>query len=653
MITPDYVSSPQTFINTAEFQRSAQGFEKIGHYTTAPLGTFAYKEFWDEEERRCKEGHVVGGVRITGEHYAYLNFSRIKVTVGEGKKAKKYESFPRFLDMDYYYYHELERAKENKEGMIVAKSRRKGFSYKGAFNCVYEYTWYRDSVSIIAAFMGDYCEQTMFMALEMINFLNKNTDWAKRKLIDKRDHTKSGFKEMVNNIQVESGYKSEIMTMSFKDNPFKSIGKSSSIMLFEEAGKWPGLIDAYMLSKPLFSDGDIMIGIPIIYGTGGDMEGGTQDFAEMFYNPTTYGLRSYENIWDENNVGECGWFVSDSWFKLPHVDVNGNSYRGIAEDALQHQRNLIKSTGTKKAYEKHITQQPITPAEAFLRAMGNMFPTVDILRTLSLLETNRALRESEYIGDLVIDEDTGKVEWVPNTKLIPIEQFPLKGSSDAEGCVIIFEHPVEDSPYGRYIAGTDPYDQDHSTTDSLGSTIILDNLTNRIVAEYTARPATSKEYYENVRRMLVYYNAVCLYENQMRGMFDYFEYKVQLYMLADEPELLKDVIQDSRVTRKKGCHMTPQIKHWGEELIKMWLLEPYNAEGTLNVHKIRSITLLKELLAYNETGNFDRVIALMMCLIRRQELRRVVLEESQTVSDIRSADFWKRPLFAKTRNIFR
>ena len=190
MIKPDYIIKPLMFVNTLEFSRAAQHFVRFGKYTLAKEDTLPHKEFWDEEERRCKEGYTVGGVRITGEHYAYLNYARIRLAVNEGTKVRKYEGFPRFLDMDYYYYHELERARADMQGMIVAKSRRKGFSYKGAFNLVYEYNWIRESFSIISAFMGDYANTTMGMALEMINFLNKHTDWAKRKLIDNSTNIK-------------------------------------------------------------------------------------------------------------------------------------------------------------------------------------------------------------------------------------------------------------------------------------------------------------------------------------------------------------------------------------------------------------------------------------------------------------------------------
>lgn len=605
-------------------------------------------------DKYCREGYTVGGIRITGEHFSYLNFARIRIKVGEGKNARKYDAFPRFLDMDYYYYHELELAKENRQGMIVAKSRRKGFSFKGAWNCVYEYNWHRESFSIIAAFMGDYSRQTMTMALNMINFLNKHTDWAKRKLIDTRDHIKSGFKETVNEVLVESGYQSEIMTMSFKDNPFKSIGKSASIMLFEEAGKWPGLIDAYMLSKPLFSDGDVMIGIPIIYGTGGDMEGGTQDFAEMFYNPTAYNLRAYENIWDENAVGECGWFVPDNWYKLPYVDDLGNSDLKMAESSLEKQRDAIRKSGTKRALQLHITQQPLRPAEAFLRVTGNMFPTADLLALLGQIKASNRIKNYDYIGQLIIESDTNKIKWVPDAKLVPILEYPIKKECDTDGCIVIYQMPYEDEmgnvPYGRYLAGLDPYQQEQSAeSSSLGSTLIYDRLTCRVVAEYTGRPSTTKEYYENVRRLLHFFNAICLYENQIKGPFDFFESKNELYMLADQPALIKDIVKDSKVERGKGMHMTPQLKEYGEELIKSWLLEPYEGEQVLNLHKLRCIPLIEELISYNSEGNFDRVIAFMMCLYQAQELRKQKLDGQTVVKDVLQSPFWTKKLFAKNK----
>ena len=648
-IIAPYIISPQTFINTNEFCREAITFAKNGRYTDAPIGTSSYNDYWDEQERRCLEGYTVGGIRVTGEHYGYLNFARIKTTVKEGKKSRKYEGFPRFLDMDYYYFHELEQAMDEGEGIITAKSRQKGFSFKSAWGSAYEYNWHRDSLTIIASFMSDYSEATMGMAINMISFLNKHTDWAKRKLIDTRTHVKAGFKEFIDGIPIDSGFKSEIVSMSFKDNTSKAIGKTARRMLFEEVGKWPGFIDAFQLSKALFYDGEIAIGIPIIQGTGGDMEGGTADFSEMFYNPRAYGLRAYKNVWDDNAVGECGWFVADEWYKSPYIDKEGNSARIIARQANLNRREIVKKSGTKRALDKETTQFPNTPAEAFLRVTGNRFPSADMLARLSKLEADTRISDADFIGELIIDED-GKIEWKLNPKLTPIKTFPLKGDEDTEGCVVIFEHPqtdeLEEITHNRYLVGVDPYSQDKSTTESLGSALVYDRLTKRIVAEYTARPETSNEYYEIVRRLILYYNGICLYENQVPGLFQYLEGKNQAYLLMDQPDYIKDIIKDSRVERGKGMHMTQGLKEHGEDLINAWLREPYDTEpDILNLHKIRSIPLLKELIGYNPEGNFDRVISLTCIMYAVQQLRKYRVEETKdTARGILSSDFFNRKI---------
>tara|TARA_B100000683_G_scaffold237065_1_gene242057 strand:- start:78 stop:758 length:681 start_codon:yes stop_codon:yes gene_type:complete len=224
------------------------------------------------------------------------------------------------------------------------------------------------------------------------------------------------------------------------------------------------------------------------------------------------------------------------------------------------------------------------------------------------------------------------------------------------GCVLIYEMPYEDSdgviPFGMYIAGTDPYDHDESTTSSLGSTFILNKLTNRIVAEYTGRPDTANQYYENVRRLLKFYNAKCLYENERKGLFQYLEHKHETYLLADQPEIIKDVVQNSKVQRQKGMHMSKPLKIYGEELIKMWLLEPNGSEGLLNLHRIRSIALLKELIAYNNIGNFDRVMSLMMVIYHLEEVKKIKVEKDRKVKTIYDQSFWDKSLFSRKRKPF-
>ena len=91
------------------------------------------------------------------------------------------------------------------------------------------------------------------------------------------------------------------------------------------------------------------------------------------------------------------------------------------------------------------------------------------------------------------------------------------------------------------------------------------------------------------------------------------------------------------------------MKHifYGEELIKMWLLEPYETDGLLNLHRIRSVGLLKELIAYNNYGNFDRVMAMMMVMYHLEEVKKIKVEKEKKVSTIYDQGFWNKKLFSR------
>jgi len=156
--------------------------------------------------------------------------------------------------VDYYFFHEKEKARLNNQGLIVAKSRRKGFSFKNASLCAYNFAFLRDSTSIIGAYLDEYSQATMYMALDVLNFLNKNTAWGKRRNPDRKDHVKARFKENLDGNEVWAGYNSEIYTLTFKDNFSAAIGKKAELFLFEEAGKWPNLIQSYMVTAPVFRD---------------------------------------------------------------------------------------------------------------------------------------------------------------------------------------------------------------------------------------------------------------------------------------------------------------------------------------------------------------------------------------------------------------
>ena len=164
-----------------------------------------------------------------------------------------------------------------------------------------------------------------------------------------------------------------------------------------------------------------------------------------------------------------------------------------------------------------------------------------------------------------------------------------------------------------------------------------------IVAEYTARPETAKEFYEQCRLLLNWYGIVgtCLYENEKIGIKTYFENLNCLHLLAPTPSILK-ANTSSNVNRQIGQHMSTKVKEEAEIMLRDWLVAP-SGDGKLNLHRIRSKPLLKELINYNKLANFDRVIGLMLCVIQMTQMYKIVtqVKEEAKVED----PFFTRPLF--------
>lgn len=677
----EHVPYVEWFTNTNEFRQQALFFEQWGKYTLLEKGTTAYIEFWKEETRKCMEGMTNSdGITITGVHYFYLNYVRIKSE--DAITGRKKFNFPRFLDIDYDYFHLVEVARRKHKGLIFTKPRRTGFSYKDAALCTHEYNFYRDSVCVIGAFLEKLSTTTMNMVLDNMNFLNANTEWRKQRNPDTKDFVKARFEKSVDGVKVWAGYMSEVKKLTFKDNPFAAVGLTTNIFIFEEAGTLNNLKDAYGITEPCWKDGDNMIGIPIIFGTGGDMEGGTADFAYMFSNPSEYNLLEFNNIWEAGKEAtKCGWFIPATrgrlgiykdelgkhpeWKGKPMVDENGNSLEDIALASIEDFREIKRRGGDPKNIQDSITQYPLTPSESFLRSSGAIFSSIEMMEWLGKLETIPTLRENKKKGELYFD-DFGNVKFKLNPDLHDIVDFPLKSTDEHKaGCIVIWEEPQANPPYGLYIAGCDPYDQDKSGSGSLGSFFIYKRFINnsqtynQLVAEYTGRPERADDFYENCRRLCIYYNAKCLYENQLKGLKVYFEQKNSLHYLCEQPGIIKDIVKDSKVSRGYGIHMNrgtggaSGIKDQCEIYLRQWLYEErddVDGNKIMNLHTIKSIPLLKEMIAYDREGNFDRVIAFMLCILQSKEMHRIHIEDTTPQTLLEMDPFFSRQLFKKNTN---
>lgn len=659
--------------NTEQFSEAANFFKNNKCYTFAPKGTTDYVQYWNRETDRCLNGYTSpDGQYITGYHYFYLNYSPImkivqtKYTDKDGNVRTKRErilDFPRFWDYDWYYFNAIEQAEIEGKHMAVLKSRQRGYSFKGASMLVRNYELIKGSKNFAVAseqkfLIGD---GLLTKAWEIMDFIDANTEWAKQRLTSTRMERVSGYKITDEyGKQTERGYKSSICGITLKNDPERIRGTRGKLVLWEEGGKFPSLLDAWRIEQPSVENDDgIAFGTMIAFGTGGTEGASFDGLKELFYKPKAYNVLSFPNIWDEGRENtECGFFVP-SWSNLEsfddngdyvYMDKDGNSLKEKAVCNLIEQRNKIKDGGaSQQSIDRFISERPIRPAEAVLELGKNIFPRKLLMDQLTRIRTNKKLQSMKHVVDLEWDGN-GQVKATekPNGD---ITNYPLKKGDKPHGSVVIWEYPVKDPPLGLYIGGCDPYDHDDSFTNSLGSTFIFKRVrageawTDVIVAEYSGRPDTAEEYYENVRKLLTFYNARLLFENERKGIYPYFTNKHCDYLLADQPDkIISEVFKDSKVQRRKGCHMTKQIRAYGEGLILEWLLDEFE-EGHPNVERVYSEPLIEELIENDGVRNVDRVIALCMVMIYREELYQVKVSSAKEQN--KQVELFEMPLFSK------
>ena len=595
-----------------------------------------------------------------------MKIVQTKYTDKDGNVRTKRErilDFPRFWDYDWYYFNAIEQAEIEGKHMAVLKSRQRGYSFKGASMLVRNYELIKGSKNFAVAseqkfLIGD---GLLTKAWEIMDFIDANTEWAKQRLTSTRMERVSGYKITDEyGKQTERGYKSSICGITLKNDPERIRGTRGKLVLWEEGGKFPSLLDAWRIEQPSVENDDgIAFGTMIAFGTGGTEGASFDGLKELFYKPKAYNVLSFPNIWDEGRENtECGFFVP-SWSNLESFDENGdyvymdkdgNSLKEKAVCNLIEQRNKIKDGGaSQQSIDRFISERPIRPAEAVLELGKNIFPRKLLMDQLTRIRTNKKLQSMKHVVDLEWDGN-GQVKATEKPSG-DITNYPLKKGDKPHGSVVIWEYPVKDPPLGLYIGGCDPYDHDDSFTNSLGSTFIFKRVrageawTDVIVAEYSGRPDTAEEYYENVRKLLTFYNARLLFENERKGIYPYFTNKHCDYLLADQPDkIISEVFKDSKVQRRKGCHMTKQIRAYGEGLILEWLLDEFE-EGHPNVERVYSEPLIEELIENDGVRNVDRVIALCMVMIYREELYQ--LKVSSAKEQNKQVELFEMPLFSK------
>lgn len=662
------LANPHILENMDYFRPSAIHYEKYGTFTNLRPNANPNSEYgkWvREERRRIWDGYVreSDGEWVTGYMYWFLNYSPMMLSKireykdkngkkRKSKRADRVEALPECWEGIYWRFHCLDQASNgglynNFEGgqhMAELASRGKGKSYSLAsiLNHIFvvgENEEAHEKVKgIVTAYQKEYLTKdgVLNKFVDMANFCATNTQFPRKRLKNSLQEMTwiMGYKDV--ELDIERGTQNTVLGVSSKDDESKLRGKRAAKILIEEFGTFPRLVDLYNVLLPSVQEGDIVFGQIYMLGTAGDSESDFAGAQEIMYNPKGYNMYALPNVFDKCNQGKP-YFV---FFFPGYVNRKGcynengvsDVIKALIEILMNRYRVKYNSTDPNTII-KTIAEVPITPAEAIVKTGVNMFPVADLTERIGQLDANPTEYDDVYVGDLVFNKD-GQIEYKP-TSATPIRDFPHKDNK-IEGAIEIYQLPEIDrntgKPYNdRYILGADPYDDDESNTMSLGSIFVLDLWTDRIVAEYTGRPPFADDYYEICRKLCLFYNGRLNYEYNKKGLFSHFSTRNSLYLLTDVLEFLKEkqMMKDGYGNKSKGTNASPAINAYARSRLRSWLLAPVPIMQTIDgeekevmvprLFTVRNRALLKELINYNSEGNFDRISAMGMLMLLRED----------------------------------
>lgn len=669
------ITNPHILEDMDFFRERALYFEKHGRYTSItpnanPKSDWA--EFWKEEQRRWKYGLVreSDGEWISGQLYFYWNYSPIWLveivkTQSKSRKQKgeRVRKFPKPWLGDYLFYHYMQQARDGGTHGKLLKTRGVGFSFKmGSISPCNMYVYpgsgnpnfhLASEKTFLAGDKGIWGK-----ILDTLDWIAETTPLPRMRTVDRAGSTlevQLGYKDEYG---VRKGLLSSVHGISLKDNPDKARGIRGPLIHYEEDGLFPNLEKAWNVNLKAVEDGDVGFGFMLAGGTGG-VEGASFEGSEkLFYQPSAYEIYGIPNVFDKNANGDtlCGFFWGGYLNRNGCYDENTGEPDVIKAliQILQNRYKIKYSSADPNAITQKKAEEPITPQEAIMRTEGTVFPVSDLKDYLESIMIKRDTFLAEhYVGELIRDS-SGKIKWKLNSDKYPIRSYD-KDTSNREGCLEIFEMPKENAngeiSSSRYIAGIDPVDADAGT--SLFSLQVMDTFTDRIVAEYTGRPKLAEEAYEIALRTLEFYNAQANYEQNLKGLFSYFDKKNSLHRLCDVPQILKDMefVKATNLygNKSKGTLANARVNKWGRVLQADWMLT--KAEGDydddrLNLHNLRSIPYIEECIKWNADGNFDRVSAGIMLMILREDrykrTQSAIENQNNKFEDVSEDNFFKK-----------
>lgn len=654
------VTKPHILEDMDYFRPTAIHFQKTSRLTDLkPNGNpnSAFGKWILEEVRRCWEGYVreSDGEWVTGDMYYFLNYFPIAQTktVAGSKKGKRVIDFPEIWDGNYLRYHYIEQARHGgifdwNGGLngceISSRGKTKSLSMSSIMSKYFtlgESSEISKAVKVMAAanskeflindgILSKFQSSLDFIATytEFPHLLLKNSlqdmSWV------------AGWKNL--DTGAREGTLNEAMGVAVKDDVDKIRGKRLNFIICEEFGSFSNIREIYNIMLPSVREGDFSFGTIYLIGTAGNKESDFQQATEIVYNPKGYYMYGLPNVYDKPGEGrkEITFFFPDYLNRKGHYDENGNSDVTAAIIEILLGRYRIKYNTTDiNTITRNIAERPITPQEAMMRSRGNKFPVNDLNQRLNELDNNSSEFDDVFVGTLV-ETQSGEVEFRLTTDQ-PIRVYPIQDNM-TNGALEIYMQPQKDSsgkvPFGRYIASSDPIDQDGTMdSTSLYSTFVLDLFTDNVVAEYTGRKEFAEDNYEVSRLLCIYYNCKLLYESNLKGTFSYFSKMNCLHLLADTPEYLQDkeLLRINKMgNNMKGVRATKPINNYADDLTREWMIQRETVvqkdengkEIEIERKKLFSLknrAFIMEAIKYNPYENFDRIRAFGLLMLYREQ----------------------------------
>ena len=671
------LANPHILEDMDYFRPAALHFKKHGCYTFLrpnPNPNSEYKKWINEEKRRCREGFVreSDGEWITGYMYWYMNYCPIMLTrVTEGKKkADRVEDFPETWEGIYLRFHYIHQARESGHHAIELARRGCSKSYSLASMMAKNLILGESTevckrvTTVLTAYQKEYLadkDGTLSKFEPMINFVSENTEFPRLRL---RSSSQDMFWQMgyIDNYGRKKGSLNSVMGVSSKDDSGKLRGKRGHIY-FEEMGSFPNLLEIFDVVRQGMEEGDYTYGLAFLVGTAAEKESNFESAKTLLYNTEVYNIYTIKNVYDKPKQGK----PTFGYFFPAYVNRKGCYNKDGVSDAVKALVQILQARYKAKygsdpnSVLRVIAEMPITPAEAIIKVKNAFFPVTALTERLQQLDLDSKAYDDVKVGNLVLEGN--EVKFRPSDDK-PIRKYGVDNST--QGAIEIYEVPQRNSSNkvydNRYIIGHDPVDNDQAESHSLSSTFVLDLYTDRIVAEYTGRQPFADDNFEIVRLLCLFYNAKCLYESNKKGIFAYFQKLQCTHLLADTPEYLRDkqmVKYSSFGSNAKGVNASAAINNYANGLIRDWLLKPIptiivedGVEKQVqipNLYFIRGRALLEELIAFDPVRNFDRIRALGMLMLYREE--KIILygsnlnaesAEKADKSYLGNDDFFKR-----------